>query len=180
MGRGAKRIFRWKAALAVLGPLCPRPLPFEETLALSVARLKGQGVPCPGDHDSRSQLAGFLLKVYTAGLVDFRAGLPPIAATPSARPVASPVARWEAQHRDFVTSLFHIAVKVEDEIGKNLLVWLDGSADRQVLLEKLWCFLESKNALVVPNGNLEAARRDLAAKLDENLTKLARMGLLIG
>jgi hypothetical protein len=171
-----------KAALAVLEPLCPMSLSFEDTLARAVARLAQAGISSPAiptvPVELRNQLACFLLKVYTAGLVDFRLGLPGIATTVSERPVASPVARWQVEHRDFVTSLFHIAVQVEDEIGRSLLTWLDGTQDRAALLEKLWLLIKSKNA-VAENVPESAAREDLERKLDENLQKLARLGLLV-
>jgi hypothetical protein len=76
--------------------------------------------------------------------------------------------------------LFHIAVKIEDEIGRSLLTWLDGTLDRKALLEKLWGFLESKKALDLPDGDESAARRELETNLEKNLEKLARLGLLAG
>ena len=76
--------------------------------------------------------------------------------------------------------MFHIAVKVEDEIGRHLLSWLDGTLDRKALLERVWFLLESKKALVVPNGDETAARREIELSLENNLEKLARLGLLVG
>jgi len=169
-----------KAALSVLGPLYPTALPFEETLGRSLRALRDNGVSCEDNDETRAQLAAFLLSVYRVGLVDFRATLPDVATRVSDRPVASPLARWQIQRGNSVTSLFHIAVQIEDEIGKNLLSWLDGTADRTALLEKLWTFLEEKKALVIAGGDAQSARKDLEAQLDLNLEKLVRMGLLVG
>ena len=50
----------------------------------------------------------------------YGAAVTPMARKASERPVASPVARWQAQHGNSVSNLFHVAVKVEDEIGRSL------------------------------------------------------------
>jgi hypothetical protein len=70
-----------------------------------------------------------------------------------------------------------MTVQVEDEIGKSLLQWLDGTVDRRTLLEKLWEFLNEKQALKI-DGDAQTARKALETQLDTNLEKLARMGLL--
>ncbi len=75
--------------------------------------------------------------------------------------------------------MLHIAVKIEDDIGKSLLTWLDGTLDRKALLVNLWALLQSKNALTLLNGDESAARRELEASLERNLGKLVRLGLLV-
>jgi SAM-dependent methyltransferase len=169
-----------KAALAVLGMTWPMPLAFEGLFERAVLRLRQTGVECEDDAESRKTLCGFLLQLYGAGVVEFRVNLPPVTGCVSERPVASPVARWQAQHGNFVSSLFHIAVKVEDEIGRCLLLSLDGSPDRNALTEKICGQLESKNAFVVPDGDVAAARRKVELDLERNLNKLAQLGLLTG
>ncbi|MEY2429878.1 MAG: hypothetical protein QOJ40_2763 [Verrucomicrobiota bacterium] len=165
-----------KAALAVLGAIGPMPLSFDELLSQARDRLRAAGI----QKESNESFSSFLLQLYSAGLIELRAGLAPITRSVSERPMASPLARWQAQHGDVATTAFHIAVKLEDEIGRSLLLWLDGTQDRKALVEKIWQLLESRKALVVPEGNETAAREDLAAKLEKNLEKLAGLGLLVG
>jgi hypothetical protein len=169
-----------KAALAVMEAAWPMPFSFDDLLNQATMRLRQEGFPDENSGQSRESLPGFLLELYTAGVVEFRAGLFPIARTVSERPVASPIARWQAQRGDLVTTVFHITVKVEDEIGRSLLRWLDGTLDRKALLEKIWDLLKSRDALVMPDGNEAAARQELEQKLEENLARLARLGLLVG
>jgi len=169
-----------KAALAVLEAAWPMPLAFKELFERAVLRLRQTGVQCEDDADSRETLCGFLLRLYGAGVVEFRVSLPPVAGSVSERPVASPVARWQAQHGNFVASLFHVAVKVEDEIGRCLLSSLDGSLDRSALTEKICQLLESKNAFVESGGDVAAARHKVELDLERNLNKLAQIGLLTG
>jgi hypothetical protein len=131
------------------------------------------------DERSRERLRGFLLQLYSAGVVELRTSLPPAAWTAGPKPAASPVARWQIERGNFVTTLLHSAVQVEDEVGRSLLQWLDGTLDRQALLEKLWLLLKSKDALRIPGGDEAAVRRQLQSELETNLAKLAKLGLLI-
>jgi SAM-dependent methyltransferase len=168
-----------KAALAVMGKLWPIPLPVEDVRRESLALLRQAGLPEEEGDPTRQALCEFLSKLYGAGVVDFRARMPPVARSVGERPATSPVARWQAQHGQFVTSLFHMVVKVEDEVGRSLLSWLDGTLDRNQLFEKLWSFLKSKDALILADGDEAAGRREIKLNLEQNLQKLARYGLLM-
>jgi len=168
-----------KATLALLGETWPAPMPVRELSDRIRQRLADAGMQSEAEAASLADLCEFLMQLYEGGAVEFRSFLPPLARAASERPEACPVVRWEAAHRDFVTSLFHIAVRVEDELGRNLLTWLDGTTDRTALAEKLWAFLKAKQALVLGEGGETAARRELAAKLEENLAKLLKLGLLV-
>jgi SAM-dependent methyltransferase len=169
-----------KAALAAMGTIRPMPLSFDELLNQAKIRLQQADVRDESDGQTRERFSSFLLQLYSAGVVELRAGLSPIARSVSDRPVASPIARWQAQHGDVATTVFHVAVRIEDEIGRSLLIWLDGTLDRKALLVKLWDLLKSKDALILPDGNETAARQELEQKLEQNLQKLAGLGLLVG
>lgn len=166
-----------QAALLELESVWPQPLPFAELLAKASTRLGTATHPSASDAEG---LRKFLLQLYAANIVEFRASAPAFTTNVSERPVASPVARWQAARGDFVTSLFHIAVKVEDEIGRNLITWLDGTHHREALAAKLWQLLQSQNAGQNLGHSEAAARAKIAAELETNLKKLARFGLLAG
>lgn len=168
-----------KAALAVLGGVWPQPVPFGELLDQSLTLVRNGNTAPDQGQDQGQRLREFLLQLYSAGIVDFRTVAPRMVHRASARPLASPIARWQVRREDFVTSVLHVAVKIEDEVGRSLLSWLDGTNDRKALLEKLWQLLQSNNALQVPDGNETTARRDLGSQLEANLAKLARFGLLV-
>jgi len=168
-----------KAALSLLSEIWPQPLPFEDLFARSAQFLNQAGLAGEIDERSRERLRGFLLQLYSAGVVELRTSLPPAAWTAGPKPAASPVARWQIERGNFVTTLLHSAVQVEDEVGRSLLQWLDGTLDRQALLEKLWLLLKSKDALRIPGGDEAAVRRQLQSELETNLAKLAKLGLLI-
>jgi methyltransferase-like protein/2-polyprenyl-3-methyl-5-hydroxy-6-metoxy-1,4-benzoquinol methylase len=167
-----------KAALAILQKNRPVPVQFHKLLQEA---LLNTGSPAGGNNDTSASetLSAFLLDLYSAGIVEFRAAKPRMVRETGERPAASPLARWQAQRGDFVTTQFHTAVKVEDEIGRCLLSSLDGTLDRKALLEKLWLWLRAKDALVLADGNEAAARTRLGQEMENNLIKLARMGLLV-
>ena len=169
-----------KAALGLLSAIDPIPLPFDELLQKATATLAQAGLAMETDSQLPEKLSAFLLELYGAGVVEFRTTTPAIARTISERPMVSPLTRWQVQHGQFVTSQFHVVVKIEDEIGRCLLSSLDGTLDRPALLEKLWQLLKSKNALNVQDHDESALRQKVAVDLEQNLEKLARLGLLVG
>jgi methyltransferase-like protein/SAM-dependent methyltransferase len=168
-----------KAALSLLGEIWPQALPFEDLLAKSAHLLSQAGLAGEMDERSRERFREFLFQLYSAGVVELRTTPPPAVWTAGPKPAASPVARWQIERGDSVTSLLHFHVEVEDEVARSLLQWLDGTLDRQELLENLWRLLKSKDALRIPDGDEAAARRQLLLDLETNLAKLAKLGLLI-
>jgi SAM-dependent methyltransferase len=165
-----------KAALSALSASWPQP--FETLVRQCRNHLTREGVVVADEGQSTENLSEFLLQLYSAGIVAFRTELPPFTSTVSERPAASPVVRWQAQRGEFVTSIFHLAVKVEDEIGRQLLTWLDGNHDRNALVDKLWQFLKSQDASTLSGDQELAERRKIESDLEKNLMKLARLGLL--
>jgi SAM-dependent methyltransferase len=159
-----------KRAFAIVADAHGFPVPFEELFERANA-----GLGNDGGSGSREDLCGFLLRLYAAGMVEFRTSLPPITSTATERPMASPVARWQLEEGNFVTSGFHMTVKVEDEIGRWLLSSLDGTADRKALLQKVEHLLKSS----APSAQ-DSCDRTTEEALENNLQKIARLGLLVG
>ena len=169
-----------KAALSVLGETWPRPLGFDELLALAHARLCAASLPQEESGEVRQAFCRFLLQTYGSGVAQFHRHAPVCAPQVSARPTAHPLARWQVGHgQNRVTTAYHQVVKLEDEIGRHLLLLLNGTRDHATLAEKLLHFLSAKNALPLPARNEAEARPLLAVGLERNLVRLARLGLLV-
>lgn len=170
-----------KAALAILSAN-EFPLPFGELLTQASANLKVAGVAVEDNGRQSEGLSAFLLELYGAGVVEFRSWLPAFSRTVSDRPAVSALTRWQVQHGNYVTSPFHIAVQIEDEIGRLLLSSLDGTLDHDALLEKICILLKSTSALslLMQDRDETAARQKVEMDLQTNLEKLARLGLLVG
>ncbi len=118
-----------KAALCRLGEVWPRSLNFPELLAIAA------GPPAP--------LAEILFQGYRAGLLEAYTNPPWFAATAGERPAASPLARVQAQEGALVTTLRHTAVELEDTVDRCLLLLLDGTRNRDALVDGLRAFLRS-------------------------------------
>jgi len=168
-----------KAALGLLSAIDPHPLPFAELLSKAAEALARAGLATENESALVEKLSAFLLDLYGAGVVEFRTTAPPLARTISKRPAVSPLTRWQVQRGQVVTSQFHVAVKIEDEVGRCLLSSLDGTLDHPALLEKLWQLLKSKHALNDQGQDEDTLRQKVAADLEQNLEKLARLGLLV-
>jgi len=87
---------------------------------------------------------------------------------PGERPVASPLARWQAQSGTTLTTLRHTTIDAEGELERYLVTLLDGTRDREALFSELAEAVET-----------DAPRDVFRRMLDQNLEKLGRMGLLL-
>jgi SAM-dependent methyltransferase len=85
------------------------------------------------------------------------------ATKPGPRPVASPLARWQAAQGADLTSLAYTTVRVEDPAARSLIALLDGKRDRVAI-----------RAALSEGAGVELSAEDLEA----NLTELARLFLL--
>ena len=108
-----------RAALDGAGPL--RPVAFAELLERT-------GVP-------EEELSAQLVQAFGEGDVEFHAVPPPAAAEPGERPRASALARSQAGPGAVVTTLLSQIVRVTDEPTSALLRLLDGTRDREAILD---------------------------------------------
>lgn len=172
-----------KTAFAILAEYWPLPLPFKELFERVTTDLQGKGWSSDNLEREERELAKTILKTYAAGLAELHTYRPTVSRAVGERPMASPLARWQVQNCNFVTTFYHGTISVEDEIMRRLMVLLDGTRDRAALRGQL--------ERVVIETEAAAGREVLALKpraevdsllgnaLEENLTKMARMGLLV-
>ena len=128
-------------------------------------------IPEAASEAERFAVCGALLRCYAANLVQLHATPPPLITSVSDRPEASPLARHQARSGPLVTNLRHASVRLEDDLGRRLVVLLDGTRDRAELLHELRTFL------------LESGRQvpdPLEVGLERSLEGIARLALLRG
>jgi len=114
-------------------------------------------------------VCGAVLRCYAANLVQLHATPPPLTTSVSERPEASPLARHQARSGHLVTNLRHASVRLEDDLGRRLVVLLDGTRDRVELLHELRTFL-------LETGY--EAPEPLETGLERSLEGIARLALL--
>ncbi len=171
-----------KAALVALDRVRPRAL----TVAALWERVQADLGPSLGgitQPDEGAQvLAAALLRCFLSDLVDLHVRPPRFADGPGERPIASPLARIQAEEGGRVTNLRRRSVDL-DEFDRLVLGQLDGSRDRSSLLEAMQG-LVARDELTIYDGDRpirEPAKSDeiLAAELEPSLQRLAGLALLV-
>ena len=125
-----------KAALLMLSQCWPLCMPFEELATACRAAVGGQTEDtrdAPLTPDEMRMFGERILSGYSVRAVDLRVAQPRLAKTPSARPLASPLARLQAEQSATVTNLRHDVVKL-NELSRRMLPLLDGTRDVDALI----------------------------------------------
>jgi methyltransferase-like protein/SAM-dependent methyltransferase len=150
-----------KAGMLYLSRIWPCCVPFKTLLAEATACLNG--VPLDPARDVEA-LAASLLKAYSysENLVELRVSSPRFVTEIGERPVASPVARFQAKTNAVVTNLRHERIELS-RLAHHLLPYLDGSRDRSALLDVLAALVEEHPDLLQPTDETT----DDAGQIDE-------------
>jgi len=169
-----------KATIICLSEIYPQSLHFDELHANVRARLGDESSATPEQQEQESQMLGqILLQLFAAGLVELHVHRPQFATSASERPHASPLARWQIQHGPVVTTLLSTGLEIEDALGKSLLQLLDGTRDRAALIEELRTLIKSGAIPMDEAADERVILENLPQLLEQNLARLARLGLLV-
>ena len=114
-----------KAALLVLAARWPLAVAFQELLAAAYSRLNPLAGKPPQAEDAEL-LGRELLQCYAGAVLELHACPSPFSIDPGARPLASSLARLQAERGAHVSTLHHESIVVPDAI-RALLPLLDGT-----------------------------------------------------
>jgi SAM-dependent methyltransferase/methyltransferase-like protein len=149
------------ALLRELGRIWPRAARFDELISMVRAQ-----APDAFPREVVEDLPQAMLTLAAMALVDLRTYRLPIADAIDDQPEASLIARLEARESNFVTTLLHSHVKLEDEQVQRFLQLLDGTRDRRALAD------------AIAADHPDDSRDDILKQLDRNLANIYRLGLL--
>ena len=175
-----------KAALLALMRQWPAAVPFAQLVAAARAQVppgagRGDDIAAATASDAQA-LGDEILRCYAAGVVELRLWSPRLSVVPTARPVASPLARLQAMHGEHVTNLLLQRVTL-DGLTCVLLPLLDGTRDRGALVSALAALAARGGLHVQQNGQPLTRGAALEALLGDavntNLPRLAKAGLLV-
>lgn len=153
-----------KSAMLVLSEHWPAAVPFPDLVAQARARAAGAAP------EEDAVLRNVLLQAYLGNLVRLWSEPPPVTSRPSERPISSRLARTQVeQGARVVATLVHTDVALEDALGRDLLLLLDGTHDRDSLATQL---------TAGPASSDLPSRDELPEALDDALDRLGRLGLL--
>ena len=171
-----------KAALLHLTEVWPRAVPFNELLSLSRSRVNASAERMAQD---ALDLQANLVKAYTYSmqLAELHTFMPAMVTGVSDRPVASPVARFEAKDSTIVTNQWHERAHLT-ATGHWLLTLLDGTRDIPALIDTLTQMAVSGAIQVMQQDQrvTDAAplRELFTEQVEPTLRLLAHAGTLVG
>ena len=137
------------------------------------------------DQDVAADIAGFIWSTYGAGLVDLFQTHQAFVSRVSAKPLASPLARWQARRGDVVATLHHRTLKLGNAIHRGILALCDGSRERATLRADLLQVFESGVLDWVdgdgkPIRDMAVVGKAIDEGLESFLQKAARSAVLMG
>jgi methyltransferase-like protein/protein-L-isoaspartate O-methyltransferase len=174
-----------KAAMLCLAEAWPRAMSFEELLTAARRRLAREAKD--GNHGSDGDLDAEVLGAnllrghgYSQSLVELHVHAAPVASVAGERPRASRVARLWTSQSDTITNLRHERLKV-DPLVRYLLPFLDGSRDREALLQTLLEGPVARGELTIEQDGTPArdVGQALVVEIENTLAWLLGAGLLI-
>ena len=164
-----------KAALKILGDQFPKAISFS-ALVTQAQELLGERTQL--DESRRAELAEFLFASLSRGIAQIYTEAHNLPDHAGEFPIASPIARQQAQTSPVVTTLLHDTVSLDDPLSRAMLVLLDGTRNREALTEQL------KTRLKPPQdaegqAEYESFKANLPELVETQLRRLIRLGLLI-
>ncbi len=160
-----------KSALIALHRAKPRAMEYGQLLS----EVRGAVGGVDEELFSRSMVACAM-----AALIELHTYLPPIATRPGQRPLASPLARWQAAQGKVVVDLEHRSVQL-DGISAAVLAMLDGNCDRAGMCDAIMDRIRAGQLKLeaLPDGGREAPRAEIDRIIGEVLDVLANLHLLM-
>lgn len=174
-----------KAAVLRLGEMWPQMIPFESLPSLAHGALDSVLVRDAKNYARDvEQLASLLLELYTTDLAELRVRPPRFQTKPGDRPLASALARWQAEQNGVVTNLQHDLIQLND-LDRRLLPKLDGTLDRNALYAILKKNVDDGELIIEKysnpstDGKAQDDKEFILALLDHGVERLARNALLL-
>jgi methyltransferase-like protein/cyclopropane fatty-acyl-phospholipid synthase-like methyltransferase len=172
-----------KAAFQHLAEIWPRSVSFDRLLAVSRSRLSSVTIRDQGMVAAEVQALGSaILTGYTVRLLELQLHEAPFVTEISDRPQASDLAREQAKRGGRVTNQRHEVVNL-DEFSRRTLALLDGTRNRDALLEDMSRLVTDGTLVVEQEGQQVAGGDPLKAILgdavDRCLSRFAKAALCV-
>ena len=170
------------AAFTFLCSQCPRSVPFKKLLETAQAALGAQPDILSESADTLT-LGKALAEAYRAGSLLLNVLPPQVINWIGDRPATSELVRLQLRRGNLATNQLHISRRFPDPLGRQLVLFLDGTRDQEMLARDLLEFIKSTGAPIYENGgaveSLDQLPIVVKSRLREGLESLAREGMLV-
>jgi methyltransferase-like protein/cyclopropane fatty-acyl-phospholipid synthase-like methyltransferase len=171
-----------KAAMKALHDRWPKNYSFDELYDAAIKILGVTENPSVLSPHARGGLGQNLVQCLANGMIEINSLPDSFTTTISDRPLASPLARYDAQLGSQVTNRRHELVEL-DEVTRVVLSYLDGHHDRESLVRELMEAAQRGDVSIliggIPTTRAEDMLPILRAKLVQSLNTLVTNALLI-
>jgi methyltransferase-like protein/trans-aconitate methyltransferase len=118
------------------------------------------------EHDAELKV---ILALYSSGLIEARTVPPAFTLNAGERPVASPLARWQAVRNVPITTLRHTTIVTSGDLERRLISLLDGTRTRTELYAELVPMLNTTTK----------TEEELKAELETTLETLGKLCIMV-
>jgi methyltransferase-like protein len=172
-----------KAAFQYLSEMWPHSVPFDRLLQVSRSRLSSVTIRDQAMVQAEVQALGSaILTGFTVRLLELRTHEPEFITEISDRPKASDLSREQAKKSGRVTNQRHEIVHL-DEFSRRTLQLLDGTRDRNALLDSMSKLVADGTLMVEQEGNKVAGgdplKQILGDAVDRCLTRFTKAALCV-
>ncbi len=172
-----------KAAFQYLAEQWPKAVSFDDLLNAARTRISATSIQDAKTVEAQRQLLGAdLLTAYATNVVQFRTQNAPFVTEASKKPKASEIVRHQARTRDFVTNQLHEGIAI-DVFSRHLIELLDGSRDKEAILDELTKLVKSNTLVVQKDGKTlkdgDKLRDALREAMNESLSKMEKAAVLV-
>jgi methyltransferase-like protein len=162
-----------RAVLRILGTCWPQSKGFVDVVKEALADLGAAAEPIRANlEDETEALAKLVFRAFSAGQFQLRFSPGHLTTTISERPMASLLARKQAETGRVVTNLLHRSVSMKDDTVRQFLILVDGTRTVDQLVSDL-------NAAVGHASEDDSMQAITREAVEDNLRLLAKLGLLV-
>ena len=172
-----------KAALQHLAEIWPHSVPFDRLLQVSRSKLSSVTIRDQNMVNAEVQALGSaILTGYTVRLLELHTHEPEFITEVSDKPRATDLSREQAKRGGRVTNLRHEMVNL-DEFSRRTLQLLDGTRDRNALLDSMAALVKDGTLMVEQEGRPVAGgdplKKILGDAVDRCLTRFTKAALTV-
>ena len=108
-------------------------------------------------------------------LVELHLFQPDADTTASEKPEINKLARWQLQEAKNVSTLLNLDLQIDDEVSRQLLKLLDGTRNKENVLEELSEFIQTDEQI----DDKQDLLNNLESWIEDSIAQLAKLGMFV-